>query len=227
MSPTEEEPEDPLASGYALPILDAGETPLDADLRRRLAPFQKTLDHVKARILGWGLPIELTRPTTPFPAADLPKDMSADALVQAYDTHLGWQNYLSTICADADNQVLAAKNVLAHIEAELRRTLKANNRRLASKHGPGYLSEQDIGDAIEVNPVYTEAKVALQTYKQLLETSQALLSVVTRNMQALSRLITIRGQEIQRLLFGGGGSALPGGKSLRGSGIAPEESLND
>lgn len=212
----------------SLPVLPE-ESPVDATLRAKLQPFHDTIHIVRQRIEGWGLPVLLSQPKVPFPPADLPKGMTADELVVAYDTHLGWQNYLATVCADTKNQLVASRNVLAQIEATIRRILKDANRKKASRNSTGYMTEQDIADAIETNPVYAEAKVALQTYEQLLETTQALLSVITRNLQAISRLVTIRGQEMQRLLFGGGGSVVPGGRRL-GGGSPPStegEDLNE
>lgn len=219
-------PEDsPWEDFGSLPILPE-ESPVDATLRAKLQPFIDTIHIVRQRMEGWGLPVVLAQPKVPFPPADLPKAMTADDLVAAYETHLGWQNYLSTLTADTKNQVVASKNVLAQIEATIRRILKDANRKKATRNSVGYMTEQDVADAIETNPVYVEAKVALQTYEQLLETTEALLSVITRNLQAISRLVTIRGQELQRLLFGGGGSATPGGRRLAG-GAPPSDEGQD
>lgn len=191
MSKDREEPR-----GRGLPAL--GQAILgDAQVTHIMQQFQQVTLDVETRLRNEGIPLDnLTeqRDTAPsFPLVDLValSKQGAEAYEEAYKILLHWQGYLVTLLAMADNDLLAAKNGHDTVTAELRKEAYSSKRQ-------GRLgSVEELTAWVESNPAYVENLKILQAAKQHRTMVNAYMERISEQIKAVSRHVTIRGQELE------------------------------
>ena len=153
--------------------------------------FSSVEAEVVRELAAQGLDVEerfqAGRPKTPYPQVDIERlDQEGSAgYNRVYTELLSWLGYVTTLLARSQNDLLSSKNALEQVSAKIRNSL--------SKEGA---KAEALDHRMRVNPVFIKALKAWQKAKErevLIESYRANLE---RDLRAVSRSVTIRGQDL-------------------------------
>lgn len=168
------------------------------ELKRR---FDATLDEACARVESLGVPVSMDKPSIEYPALGVShlEGGPPAAYGVAWDQHLAWLGYLDMLLAQLRSQKIAADNAERTLLSEVRKKLVEVNKGLPRD---AKMSQEALDDIVRTNPVYLQAQIEAQRWAQGVLLVESRISSLTKNMQAISRHITLRGQE-RDLGYGG------------------------
>lgn len=202
---------DPLNGPGGLPPLDDFST--DAEYSRQTDPFYETTTEHNRWLADRGLPRSLDLPRGKFPGLDLPDpEAPSGEFVAVYQQNVSWLSYLLSLTAKVKGEKLAVENVLDITRAQLRTDLRNSSDSRSRRGAPGSLSADDVEARILTNPRYQDAMLRHQKVMMRLADLKALADALEKNIESLSRTITLRGQD-RFLTPSPSGNAPPVGRS--------------
>ncbi len=165
-----------------------------------------------------GLPL-LTKPQFECPDSVTAEELTTydnTSYSTLYAQHLGWYNYIAEIVARVRAHLIQTDNEMTDISSRLRMQERDKNR---TRPKEDKLSKEDIEDLILQDVRYRELTLERQKYQQTKYLTEARLEAMYRNLQVLSRQVTIRSNEFEQSQVGEhmptrGGQR--GGKAIRG-----------
>lgn len=173
--------------------------------------FSTTYDLVLQDLQKKGLPVDIQRPAHSFPVTGVShlESQGAAAYGSAWDENVAWLSYVNhhlTVCLSL---LLAADNTLDVTARTLHRKFVEENKALPP---PSRKSLEDIKNLVVTNPHYQDALRTQQQYAQQRKMLEGYIDTLQRNLTAISRHITVRGQD----LWANGGGGQRGGWSPEG-----------
>lgn len=173
----------------------------DAEYEEQTRPLRETFDKSMKWMREHKIPVDLNPPVLTFPSTDMPRGQTPEEYAHLYETNVSWYSYILNQKAIWRGQLLAAENVLELVRSQLFIDYRKQSNSTAAPRQAGSLSVEDIKARILVHPRYRKALEDQQLAEQLYQHLNALSTVLEQNLAAISRQITIRGQD---LLHGSG-----------------------
>lgn len=156
-----------------------------------------TLTAVEADLAQKGLGV-LQQPKFAYPGSVTPEELTTQNN-QAYSTlyaqHLGWYNFTAEIVAHVRAYLVQIDNEMEDIASRLRIGERERNK---GRQKDEKLSKDDIEDGIRQEPRYRDLTLERQRYQQHRLLVEARLEAMYRNLQVLSRQVTIRANEFEQ-----------------------------
>lgn len=169
----------------------------DREYGRQTAPFYETSTEHNQWLSERHLPRSLPLPHCAFPSLDLPDPGApSEEFIEAYQQNTSWLSYLLSLQAKVTSEKLAVDNVLDITRAQLRTDLRASSDSRGRRGSAGSLTNEDIDARILINPRYQDAMLRLQKVLTRLADLKALSTALQRNIESISRTITLRGQDL-------------------------------
>lgn len=172
-----------------------------------------TLPAIEADLASKGFNA-LLAPSFEYPGTVTPEQLTNpnnQMYSELYARHLGWYNYTAELLAETRAYLVQVENEMDDIASRLRIQERNKNK---TRPKEDKLSKEDIEDAILQEPRYRDLKLDKQKHQQNKLLVEAWLEGMYRNLQVLSRQVTIRANEFEQTQVG---SNLPG-RNLRGHG---------
>jgi hypothetical protein len=175
----------------------------------------RTLEIIEAELAAKGF-APLKQPSFEYPGSVTPEQLTTQNN-QDYSTlyaqHLGWYNYTAELVAHVRAYLVQVENEMEDIASRLRIEERKKNK-IRTKEDK--LSKDDIEDVVLQEPRYRELRLEKQKFQQHRLLTEARLEAMYRNLQVLSRQVTIRSNELDQTQIG---SNLPGRNQRGGGGI--------
>ena len=166
---------------------------------RRLDVYQDAMMQVQSRgILPPGLPGSGYR-------GEMPRDLTSlddDELGELLNNLSQFTGYVESELAQAQSKLDAAKSRLDFIYASIRLGVKAN--------AEGRLTERDKTDLVITNPRVVLAQQDILYTETIYRLTRTVKEQAQRNWETVSRRITQRGQEIERMKRDHNVAGIPG-----------------
>lgn len=182
----------PAGGGLRLPKTVGMEAPAQQAIHNKWT----TSPVVEQEVAAAGLPYDETPPCA-YPGtltAEQLTTIDPSEYTQLYSEHLGWYNYLAPIVARIKSHLLEVRNEKKEIDVHIstgerkRNTVRAKGDKLTAG---------EIEDAVWMDPRYNELVIIEQKLEQQKLEFEARLDCVHRNLQVLSRQVTLKGQELE------------------------------
>lgn len=165
--------------------------------------FNVTQAQVDANLRACGLPTTIAEPATSFPSGEVTilQGQGEEAYGKAYDQNLAWLAFLTYKLSEVQSLKMAADTVVKLTSAQLRRQFSTENRKRPVKER---YSQDELDTLVLTHAAYQEALVQQQLHTQNKQRLEGLATILNKNIAALSRHITLRGQELFRNHGAGG-----------------------
>lgn len=172
--------------------------------------FEATQVKVDESLKALGLPTSLPEPSTPFPSGEVNslQGQPEEAYGAAYDHNMAWVAFLTNHLTSIQSLKMAADTVVKLTAAQLRRQFTAENRKRGTKER---YNQDELDNLVLTHESYIAALVVQQQHAQNKLRVEGLLGILNKNIAAISRHITLRGQEMFRLGFPGQPAPFPPG----------------
>jgi len=163
----------------------------DSEVDELYMTFASVESEVIKELAQQGLDIEerfaSSKPSTAYPQVDmeqLDKEGSA-GYNRVYTELLSWLNYVTTLQARSQNELLSTKNALDQVSAKIRNSLVKDGTKTDA-----------LDYRMRINPVYIKALKAHQKAKERDTLIESYRLNLERDLRAVSRSVTIRGQSM-------------------------------
>lgn len=172
-----------------------------------------TLEGEEAKLRAQGLPL-LAQPTFERPGSVTPEELTNPnntSYSTLYAQHLGWYNFIAEVVARVKAHLVQVDNEMTDIASRLRIQEREKNK---IRQKEDKLSKDDIEDTVLQEPRHRELTLERQRFYQSRLLAEAQLEAMYRNLQVLSRQVTIRSNEFEQSQVGEG-VATRGGRKIR------------
>ncbi len=171
--------------------------------------FSATQQQVDESLRACGLPNTIPEPSTTFPSGEVTSlhNQGEEAYGRAYDQNMAWLAYLTYKLSEVQSLKMAADTVVKLTAAQLRRQFSTENRKRPVKER---YSQDELDTLVLTHAAYVDALVQQQRHTQNKQRLEGLATILNKNISAISRHITLRGQELFRN-HGAGGFPIPQG----------------
>lgn len=174
------------------------------------APEQQSLEdrwttstEVEAELAERGLP-SLQRPAWDYPGPVTPEQLvtqDGEDYTRLFLHHLGWHNYLYPIVARVRSHLLQVENRKKLLERSIRKTERERN---ANRPKETRVTQEELKECHLDDGAYQELMLEEQKLRQQRLEYEGYLAVVAKNLDVISRQVTLRGQDIEQERLGGG-----------------------
>lgn len=130
-------------------------------------------------------------------------DLTDRELGAMYMEYNGWAQYIRATAAKAHAQYRAAKNIQKRVTIKLKGILNAQG-----------VPKAEVARELQEIPFYEEVAIEVDRRQLIAELTEAYRGVYSNNADALSRIITLRGQEMEADRKSRGVNSLARGPSM-------------
>jgi hypothetical protein len=168
----------------------------DDEVERVYRKFIDMEEDVSAELQREGLPVygeHAAQPVSSFPKVDIAQLNALNdptAYSQAYKELLAWLAWVNVLRARNENSIMGAENALEVVSAKLFVRLQKDAKANGWK-------DDFVKASLRSHPTYIEATLALQRAKERGNLLHSYASDLDRQQRAVSRMITVRGQDTQ------------------------------
>lgn len=158
---------------------------------------------VEQAVAAAGLPYDETPPHA-YPGtltAEQLTTIDPGEYTALFTEHLAWYNYLVPIVARVKSHLLEVRNEKKDIDVHIRTEERRRNGMRAKQDK---LTESEIADSVWSDPRYNDLVLAEQKLDQQKLEYEARLDCISRNLQVISRQVTLKGQELELNRLEGG-----------------------